>query len=163
VSPETASCTMKPAAAIIARRPFWSSLVCMILNSSGSSGLRPSGSKPMSPGTYEGFSFWKTWFGRVGSDQPTCTRYDSQTPMPRVIKNQMAGGRLGICWMAGPPSPEKSGWNFSCTMKPAAASMPTRACASSASRHVRTSSNDLPSRRLKGSNFSKGATAPGRP
>jgi hypothetical protein len=26
----------------------------------------------------------------------------------------MAGGRPGICWMAGPPSPEKSGWKFSC-------------------------------------------------
>ena len=36
--------------------------------------------------------------------------------------------------LAGPPSPEKSGWNFSWTRKPAAASMPTRPWVSSASR-----------------------------
>jgi hypothetical protein len=48
--PSTNSCAMKPAAASMARRPFCSSLVCIISNSSGSLGFKPSGSKPMSPG-----------------------------------------------------------------------------------------------------------------
>eukprot|EP00965_Chrysotila_dentata_P051145 1695419-Pleurochrysis_carterae.AAC.1 len=55
-------------------------------------------------------------------------------PMPRVMRNQRAGGRPGICSIAGPPSAVKSGCQYSWTRKPAAASMPTRPCVSSASR-----------------------------
>ena len=96
-------------------------------------------------------------------EQPACTRYASQMPMPSVIANHMNAGSLGICSMAGPPSPENSGWNFSWTRKPAAASMPTRQCASSASRHVRTWSKVRSADRLNGSNSSNGAIEPGRP
>eukprot|EP00964_Phaeocystis_antarctica_P025221 scaffold14156_cov56-Phaeocystis_antarctica.AAC.1 len=69
--------------------------------------------------------------------------------------------------MAGPPSAEKSGWNFSCTRKPADASMPTRPWVSSHSRYRFTSSSDLPSRKPAGSKqTSSPPTAlklPGRP
>jgi len=48
--PSTASCAKKPAAASIARRPFCNSFVIIMFNSSGSSGFKPRGSNPMSPG-----------------------------------------------------------------------------------------------------------------
>merc|ERR1711924_3230 len=44
--PEASSCAIMPAAAIIARRPLLSSLVCIFLSSSSVVGLRPSGSQP---------------------------------------------------------------------------------------------------------------------
>jgi hypothetical protein len=43
----TASCARKPAAASMATRQCMSSLVCMTRNSAGSSGAKPSGSKPI--------------------------------------------------------------------------------------------------------------------
>jgi len=46
----TSSCAMKPIEASMARRPCWSSLVCISANSAASVGLRPAGSKLMSPG-----------------------------------------------------------------------------------------------------------------
>ena len=48
------------------------------------------------------------------------------------------------------------GWNWalSCTMKPTAASMPTRPCVSSHSRYRLTSSSVLPLRKPYGSNSS---------
>ena len=47
----TASCARKPAAAIMPRRACASSFSCMIRNSAGSDGARPSGSKPIWPGS----------------------------------------------------------------------------------------------------------------
>ena len=46
----TSSWARKPAAASMANLPFWSSFVCISAKASGSVGLRPSGSKPTSPG-----------------------------------------------------------------------------------------------------------------
>jgi len=48
-SPVCNSCTIMPAAAIMASRPFCSSFVCIVFSSSGSVGFSPSGSKPRSP------------------------------------------------------------------------------------------------------------------
>ncbi len=44
--PSTSSWANKPAATSMARRPFWSSLVCMVLSSSLSTVCKPRGSKP---------------------------------------------------------------------------------------------------------------------
>merc|ERR1719238_2247278 len=84
-----------------------------------------------------------------------------------VMTAQSHTGSCGIWSMAGPPSAEKSGWNFSCTRKPSDASMPTRPCVSSHSRYRFTSSSDLPSRKPAGSQLSSPPPSalklPGRP
>merc|ERR1719305_917132 len=49
---DASSCAIMPAAAIIARRPFWSSLVCISFSSAGSVGFSESGSKPRSPASW---------------------------------------------------------------------------------------------------------------
>mmetsp|Transcript_60668 Transcript_60668/g.160528 ORF Transcript_60668/g.160528 Transcript_60668/m.160528 type:complete len:211 (+) Transcript_60668:60-692(+) len=160
----TASCARKPAAAIMPRRACTSSFSCMRRNSAGSSGARPSGSKPRSPGVYEGLSAESAFLVSGSSGwKPTAMRCTSHAPMPIVRTPHSQTGSCGIWSIAGPPSPEKSGWNFSCTRKPAAASMPTRPCASSASRHVSTWSLVLPFSMSKGSKLPTGDSAPGRP
>mmetsp|Transcript_4156 Transcript_4156/g.7555 ORF Transcript_4156/g.7555 Transcript_4156/m.7555 type:complete len:209 (+) Transcript_4156:269-895(+) len=156
---------MNPAAAIIARRPFWSSLVCMSRNSSGSSGLSPRGSNPMSPGRYPSRKRpgWSTGTFS-GSTHPTVARFCSAAPMAMVSANQNPTGTWDKWVMAGPDTwaskRKEDPSTASPTRKPTAASMATRPWVSSASRYRRRVLSSALAANPRGSQNPTGSRAP---
>mmetsp|Transcript_23168 Transcript_23168/g.64221 ORF Transcript_23168/g.64221 Transcript_23168/m.64221 type:complete len:225 (+) Transcript_23168:329-1003(+) len=165
--PSTNSWAMNPAAASIARRPFWSSLVCMRRNSSGSVGLRPRGSKPMSPGVYPSRSnpgWSKGTFS--GSTHPMVARFCSAAPMAMVRANQNPVGTWERWVIAGPETwasnKKDDPSTASPTRNPTAASMATRPWVSSASRYRRRVLSSALAANPRGSQNPTGSRAPTR-
>merc|ERR1711869_187048 len=93
--PEASSCAIMPAAAIIARRPLLSSLVCIFVNSLGSLGLRPRGSNPRSPG------MWSVFIAHV-SPLAESWKVKTENTSGMAIAATTAGQKVssGVCWKA---------------------------------------------------------------
>mmetsp|Transcript_11625 Transcript_11625/g.33461 ORF Transcript_11625/g.33461 Transcript_11625/m.33461 type:complete len:222 (-) Transcript_11625:135-800(-) len=165
--PSASSWARNPAAANMARRPFCNSLVCMMASSSGSDGLRPSGSNPMSPGVYSARSRpgWSTGTFS-GSTHPISARLVSAAPMATVRAIQNPAGTWARWVMAGPEiwasKRKEDPSTFSPTRNPTTASMATRPWVSSASRYRLRVLASAFSANPSGSKNPTGARAPGR-
>mmetsp|Transcript_20593 Transcript_20593/g.42402 ORF Transcript_20593/g.42402 Transcript_20593/m.42402 type:complete len:200 (+) Transcript_20593:232-831(+) len=149
----------------MARRPFWSSLVWRRANSSGSSGLSPRGSNPMSPGVYSERRRpgWSTGTFS-GSTHPMVARFCSEAPMAMVKSNQKGTGTWERWVMAGPETWASKRKELPSTASPArnptAASMATRPWVSSASRYRLRVFSSAFSANPRGSKNPTGSRAP---